>query len=232
MEISRRRLLLASAALPLAAQAVSAQEHCTAYGPDTQAAVTPEGAVALLRDGNARFVAGQSINCDLMAQVRATANGQAPIAAIVGCIDSRVPPELVFDQEIGSLFVARVAGNFVNEDILGSLEFACKVAGARAIVVLGHSSCGAIKGAIDQAALGNLTAMLAKLEPAVAAVAPAKRSSKDAALVQKVADANVTLTVAAILERSEVLAGMVAAGELSVVGAMHDLATGQVSFFA
>ncbi|MBX9925288.1 MAG: hypothetical protein K2Y05_02925 [Hyphomicrobiaceae bacterium] len=147
-------------------------------------------------------------------------------------IDSRVPPELVFDQRLGSIFAARVAGNFINTDILGSLEFACKVAGAKAIVVLGHSGCGAIKGAIDQAELGNLTSMLKNIEPAVAAVKiDGERTSKDKKLVQKVADANAKLTAAAILERSAVLKDMADTGEIKIVAAMHDIATGKVTFF-
>ena len=172
------------------------------------------------------------INCDLMKQVRATATGQAPFAAIVGCIDSRVPPELVFDQRLGSIFAARIAGNFVNTDILGSLEFACKLVGARAIVVLGHSDCGAIKGAIDQAKLGNLTEMLSHIEPAVAATKFAgKRTSKDKKLVQAVADTNAQLAARMILSRSPVLKEMADKKEIVVAAAMHDIETGRVSFF-
>ena len=159
-----------------------------------------------------------------------TANGQFPIAAVVGCIDSRVPPEIVFDQNIGDIFSARSAGNFVNTDILGSLEFACRVAGAKAIVVLGHTECGAIKGAIDQAKLGNLTAMFERLEPAVQAAAPfAERTSSDQNLVQRVTEANVSLTVKQIQSQSSVLKEMVQAGELIIVGAIHDVATGSIS---
>lgn len=229
--LTRRDILAGAATAPMIGAAAAAQDLCAAYTTASRETVSPQDAVRLLREGNARFVAGAMTNCDLRAQVSATAEGQYPFAAIVGCIDSRVPPEMVFDQEIGSLFVARVAGNFVNTDILGSLEFACAAAGARAIVVLGHTSCGAIKGAVDKVELGNLTAMLANLEPAVAAVKhDGARTSKDYKLVQKVADANVALTVAAITERSPVLAALVAEGKLVVVGAMHDIHTGEVSF--
>lgn len=197
---------------------------------ERQAALTPQGVVDELMAGNQRFVSGNMVNCDLNAQVMQTSDGQYPIAAVVGCIDSRVPPEMVFDQHIGDIFSARVAGNFVNTDILGSLEFACRVAGSKAIVVLGHSSCGAVKGAIDQVELGNLTAMLERIEPAIEAAGPTDmRSSSNTEFVQRVADANVSLTVDAIMEQSEVLAGMVEAGELVIVGAMHDVATGQIS---
>ena len=169
-----------------------------------------------------------------MAQVRATATGQAPFAAIVGCIDSRVPPELIFDQQIGDIFAARIAGNFVNTDIIGSLEFATKLAGAKAIVVLGHSDCGAIKGAIDDAKLGNLTATLANIRPAVAKVAALKgpHTSKDAAFVQAVAEQNARDAAALLLSRSTVLQELVVGGKLTIATAMHDITTGVVTWLA
>lgn len=235
MGISRRNFFYgtaASAALVISTSGARAST-CAMPTKERQAALSPQGVVDELMAGNQRFVSGTMVNCDLNAQVMETATGQYPIAAVVGCIDSRVPPEMVFDQNIGDIFSARIAGNFVNTDILGSLEFACRVAGAKAIVVLGHTSCGAVKGAIDQVKLGNLTEMLARIEPAVQAAGPvAERSSKDSAFVQKVADANVALTVEAIKAQSEVLAGMVAAGELVIVGAMHDVATGQISLIS
>jgi carbonic anhydrase len=167
-----------------------------------------------------------------MKQVHATAHGQAPFAAIVGCIDSRVPPELIFDQRLGSIFTARIAGNFVNTDILGSLEFSCKLSGAKAIVVLGHSECGAIKGAIDQAKLGNLTEMLSHIEPAVAATKfEGKRTSKDKKLVQAVADTNARLAARMILSRSPVLKEMVDKKQIVIAAAMNDIETGRVTFF-
>ena len=200
------------------------------FTPDRQKAITSDEALERLKAGNARFLAGRTINCDLMAQVKATASKQAPFAAILGCIDSRVPPELVFDQRIGDVFTARVAGNFANTDILGSLEFATKVEGAKLIVVLGHSECGAVKGAVDHVQLGNLTATLANIMPAVEASkgVDGEQNSKNKKLVQKVAEANVALTVAALTKRSAVLSELVAAKQLRIVGGMHDLGTGRV----
>lgn len=219
-----------AAASLLGSGARAADTRCAVFTPERQSSTSPAEAVERLVAGNARFVAGATVNCDLIAQVRQTAHGQAPFAAIVGCIDSRVPPELVFDQRIGDVFCARIAGNFVDTDILGSLEFATRLAGARAIVVLGHSSCGAIKGAVDDVKLGNLTATLANIRPAVAAVATTgKRNSKNAAFVQAVAEENVRRTVAALNDNSAVLAELVKTGDLAIVGAMHDLETGKVT---
>lgn len=221
------------AATLFATNALAVGQDCAIFTPERQKAVSPDEAIERLKAGNDRFLAGSSINCDLMAQVRETASGQAPFAAILGCIDSRVPPELVFDQRIGDVFCARIAGNFVDTDILGSLEFATKVVGARAIVVLGHSSCGAIKGAIDDVKLGNLTAMLANIRPAVDAVkSEGERTSANHEFVQAVAEENVHRGVAQLAERSEVLAGLVAEGQLRIVPAMHDLETGRVTFLA
>lgn len=229
---SRRAFVVSTALSIAAAGGAQAQDACAVFTPEQQKATTPQDALRLLQEGNERFVSGKTINCDLMAQVRATATGQAPFAAIVGCIDSRVPPELVFDQRLGSIFAARIAGNFVNTDIIGSLEFACKLTGAKAIVVLGHSDCGAIKGAIDQAKLGNLTEMLSHIEPAVAATKFAgKRTSKDKKLVQSVADINAQLAARMILGRSPVLKEMADKKEIVVAAAMHDIETGRVSFF-
>ena len=215
-----------------AASAVQAQDACAVFSSDRQRKTTPEDALRLLQEGNERFVSGKTINCDLMAQVRASSSGQAPFAAIVGCIDSRVPPELVFDQRLGSIFAARIAGNFVNTDIIGSLEFACKLRGAKAIVVLGHTDCGAIKGALDQDKLGNLTEMLKNIEPAITATKiDGERSSKDRKLVQAVADTNAKLAAKLILDRSPILKELAGKREIIVAAAMHDLATGKVTFF-
>ena len=171
------------------------------------------------------------INCDLLAQVKATSTGQAPFAAIVGCMDARVPPELVFDQRIGDIFCARIAGNFVNTDTIGSLEFATKVAGSRAIVVLGHSECGAIKGAVDNVQLGNLTATLANIRPAVdATTSDGERSSKNAQFVQAVAKMNAQLAAEMLTSKSPIMKELVESGELRIVWAMHDVATGHVAF--
>lgn len=225
-----------AAGLPLAATAAHAQSggECAIFTADRQKAITPDEAVARLKEGNERFTAGKSINCDLLAQVKQTADSQAPFATIVGCIDSRVPPELVFDQRIGDVFCARIAGNFVNTDIIGSLEFATKLVGAKAIVILGHTNCGAIKGAVDNAKLGNLTAMLKNFRPAIKAVGKVEgpRDSHNKELVQKVADANAELTAESLTKRSKVLKQLVDAKQLKIVSAMHDLKTGKVSWFA
>ncbi|HME37493.1 MAG TPA: carbonic anhydrase [Steroidobacteraceae bacterium] len=230
---TRRTFLLTGAAM-LAAPAYADDQLCAVYTKDRQTALDPSGALQRLKDGNARFVGGRSLHCDLMAQVRATAKAQAPFAAVVGCIDSRVPPELVFDQQIGDIFCARIAGSFVNTDIIGSLEFATKLAGAKAILVLGHSECGAIKGAIDDVKLGNLTAMLANIRPAVVKVTALKgpHTSKDAAFVQAVGEQNTRDAAALLLSRSSVLQELVASGNLAVAAAMHDLATGVVTWLA
>lgn len=212
----------------------SRSDACAVFDKSRQDGVTPDAALALLREGNARFAAGRSVNCDLPAQAKATAGGQAPFAAVVGCIDSRVPPEVVFDRHIGDLFVPRIAGNFVNTDIIGSLEFATRLAGAKLIVVLGHTECGAIKGAVDDAKLGNLTAMLANIRPAVLKVKGIEgpQDSTNKKLVQAVADQNAKDAAAMLIERSEVLRELIRDGKLKIVPAMYDLATGRVGWLA
>lgn len=201
---------------------------------DTQSQITPEKALNLLKEGNQRFVQKQQVARDLAVQVKQTSTGQYPFATVLSCIDSRVPAELVFDQGIGDIFSARVAGNFVNTDILGSMEFACKLAGTKLILVLGHTACGAVKGACDHAELGNLTSMLANLAPAVEAIkepaAAEERTSANIDFVNAVGTKNVALTIARIREESEVLAEMEKAGEIAIVGGMYDLATGKVNF--
>ncbi len=169
-----------------------------------------------------------------MAQVRETANNQSPFAAIVGCIDSRVPPELVFDQRIGDVFCARVAGNFVNTDIIGSLEYSTKVAGAKAIVILGHNFCGAIKSAVDDVKLGNITALLQNFQPALATLnnSDGHRDSRNDPLVQKVAEANARLTAASLTKRSLILKELVDAKQLTIAAAMHDITTGKVTWLS
>jgi carbonic anhydrase len=195
-----------------------------------QDAATPDSVLADLRAGNARFVRGTNTNYDWLTQASKTAKGQYPKAIILSCLDSRVVPELIFDQGIGDLFVGRVAGNFEDIDQLGSMEFGTKVAGAKLIVVLGHTSCGAVKGAIDRAELGNLTEMLGNIEPAVAATTPGSlgRTSKDTAYVDRVVEENVRLTTQDILQRSPVLAELVSTGSLKVVGGIYDLESGVV----
>lgn len=228
--------LIAAAGSSLALSTVRAQAAQTAVTQtkQTQGATTPQKALQMLKEGNMRFVQGNMLKRDLMQQVKATGNGQFPFAAIVGCIDSRASNELIFDQGIGDIFSARIAGNFVNDDILGSLEFACAAAGARLIVVLGHTECGAVKGACDDVVLGNLTRTLANIKPAVAAVSgyDSDRSSNNKAFVQAVTDKNVLLTVELIRERSSILRDMINKGQIGLVGAMYDVHTGQVSFKA
>jgi len=219
-------------ALLATAGMAQAKDQCVAFTPEMQAAKTPEAALRRLQDGNARFVAGRALNCDLLQQVRSTAQKQAPFAAVLGCIDSRVPPELVFDQQIGAMFVARIAGNIASTEIIGSLEFATALAGAKLVVVLGHSECGAVKGAIDDVKLGSLTGVLQQIRPSLAKLDyKGVPSSKDKALVQRVAERNAQDAAAQLTSRSETLAGLVREGKLKIVYAMHDVATGKVAWF-
>ncbi|MCL6267368.1 carbonic anhydrase family protein [Flagellimonas myxillae] len=201
---------------------------------EAQAAITPQSALELLKEGNKRFVDKNQANRDLMEQVGQTASGQYPFATILSCIDSRVSAELVFDQGVGDIFSARVAGNIVNEDILGSMEFACKLAGTKIIVVLGHTACGAVKGACDDAKMGNLTELLSKIKPAVNAVTEpadaAERTSKNLDFVNSVAETNVQLTIDNIRNQSPVLKEMEDNGEISIVGAMYNISDGKVSY--
>ena len=236
---TRRQLLkslpvagAAGALFAVSGRTVSAE--VPAMSREAQRTMTPEQALRTLKDGNERFINGRMLKRDLMAQVRATASGQFPFAVVLGCIDSRVPPELVFDQGIGDIFSPRIAGNFANTDIIGSIEFATKLAGAKLVVVLGHTECGAVQGACDNARLGNLTHALSNITPAVYAVKEIRddRTSNNKAFVQKVADKNVRLTVQALTDRSTVLKTLVVGKRLKVVGAMLDVATGRVSFFA
>ena len=233
---TRRDFLLAASAsaalLAMSGSKVGASEEGTAMTKQQQQAMTPAKALAELKAGNDRFVAGTPRAGDLMAQVKQTASGQYPFASILGCIDSRVPPELVFDQGIGDIFAARIAGNFTDTDITGSLEFSTKVAGSKLILVLGHSQCGAVRGAIDGVKMGNLTATLSHIMPAVEAVrrleGPEKKNP--AKFLQRVAEVNVDLNVKKLTDQSEILRGLVAAGELQVKGAMYSVETGRVTF--
>lgn len=207
-----------------------------AHTKETQAEITPNSALTLLKEGNKRFQQNKKAGRDLLGQVKDTASGQYPFATILSCIDSRVSSELIFDQGIGDIFSARIAGNFINDDILGSMEFACKLAGTKLVVVLGHTSCGAVKGACDDAKLGNLTAMLAKIKPAVDAVKePAdqsKRNSKNMEFVNKVAEKNVQLAIENIRTRSQVLKEMEENGEIHIIGGMYDINDGSVTFYS
>lgn len=201
---------------------------------ETQMAMTTDRSLELLKEGNSRFVNNQQVNRDLLEQVEDTSTGQFPYATILSCIDSRVSSELIFDQGIGDIFSIRIAGNFVNDDILGSMEFACKLAGTKIIVVLGHTSCGAVKGACDGAELGNLTGMLGKIKPAVDSVSepqdPNMRNSKNIDFVNHVSEMNVQLTMENIIKGSPVLSEMVNNNEIVVKGAMYDINTGKVEF--
>jgi len=201
--------------------------------PESQATINPQIALQLLAEGNKRFLNGNVHNRNLHQQVKDTATGQYPFATVVSCIDSRIPTEVIFDQGIGDIFNARVAGNFINEDILGSLEFACKLAGSKVIVIMGHTSCGAVKGACDHAKLGNLTQMLDKIMPAVDAVKTApgvERNSSNLDFVNEVAKKNVELTIENVIAQSSVLNEMIQKGEIEIVGAMYDVKSGAVSF--
>ena len=198
-------------------------------------ALTPPMALEVLRKGNERFVNNLKTNRNLLQQVNETRDGQHPFAFILSCIDSRTSAELVFDQGLGDIFSCRIAGNVLNEDILGSMEFACKLAGSKLLVVLGHSSCGAIKGACDHVEMGNLTDLLAKLQPAVyqerTFLDPDQRTAKNHDFVENVARINVLRSVKAVIERSFILEQMVEDQKIGVVGGMHDLDTGRVNFY-
>lgn len=196
---------------------------------ESLAAMTPAEAGERLQAGNQRFVEGRRLNRNLMQQVEGTSQGQYPFAVVLGCIDSRVPPELVFDQGIGDIFSVRIAGNFVNDDILGSMEFAGKVVGSKLFVVLGHTSCGAIQGAYNDVELGHLTALVEKLKPAVDAVRAGSGEGGELSL-DEIAAANVQLTVKDILDRSPILRELFDQGEIDVVGAMYDVGSGVVTF--
>jgi carbonic anhydrase len=195
--------------------------------------MTPAQVVEELKKGNERFRTGKMVAHDYRAQQRSSAAGQYPAAVVLGCVDSRAPAEIIFDSGIGDTFNGRVAGNVVNDDLLGSMEFACAVAGAKLVLVLGHTACGAIKGAIDDVVLGNLTGLLARIKPAVSATKfDGEKSSKNAAYVDAVAHTNVTLAVSDIRRRSPVLADLEKKGSIAIVGAMYDLASGKVTFYA
>ena len=206
-----------------------------AHTKSTQALMTPKKALQSLKEGNERFQNRKREERNLIEQVKDTSEGQYPFATVLSCIDSRVSAELIFDQGIGDIFSIRIAGNFVNTDILGSMEFACKLAGTRLIVVLGHTSCGAVKGACDDAKLGNLTSMLAKIKPAVdSTTMPSDisiRNSSNISFVNDVAVKNVELNIQNILNSSEVISEMVNNGEVKIIGAMYDVSSGAVSFF-
>jgi len=200
---------------------------------EMQAKVTPQQAIELLKEGNKRFVNNLKVNRNLLQQVNETSAGQYPLAVILSCIDSRTSAELIFDQGLGDIFSVRIAGNIVNEDILGSMEFACKVAGSKALVVLGHSKCGAVKGACDHVEMGNLTNLLSKLQPAVHAekTVTSDRSSANNEFVEKVATLNVKMAMHQIHDKSTILNDMIQKGEIAIIGGMYNVETGAVEFY-
>ncbi|MER2996990.1 carbonic anhydrase family protein [Pontibacter populi] len=199
---------------------------------ETQAELTPQKAIDILVEGNKRFVNNLKANRNLLQQVNETSTGQHPFAIILSCIDSRTSAELIFDQGLGDIFSARIAGNVVNEDILGSMEFACKVAGSKLIVVLGHTKCGAIKGACDHVEMGNLTGLVKKIEPSVNSVeTEGDRNSANSEFVEKVAEANVHRMLDEVQEKSDILRDMIEKGEIGIVGGMYCVETGAVEFY-
>ncbi len=197
-----------------------------------QAAISPDQVIEDLRSGNERFATGKTKPRDMLHDQEVTAKGQYPHAVILSCIDSRAPAEIIFDSGLGDIFNARIAGNIADPDLVGSMEFACAVSGAKLVLVMGHTNCGAIKGACDNVELGNLTGLLQKIQPAVAAVQgiPGDRTSKNKAFVEAVAEANVHLTVQRIRELSSVLRGLEGSGTIKIRGAIYDLDTGRVRF--
>lgn len=204
-----------------------------AHNKETQSQMTPRKALQFLQEGNERFINNLKANRNLLEQANETRDGQWPFATILSCIDSRTSAELIFDQGLGDIFSVRIAGNIVNTDILGSMEFACKVAGSKLIVVLGHSKCGAVKGACDHVEMGNLTELLSKIQPSVYQEKETtdNRTSKNNEFVENVAEINVKRNVKNIIERSFVLEQMLEEGQIGIVGAMHDIESGKVIFY-
>jgi carbonic anhydrase len=200
---------------------------------ETQSNLTPQLAIDILKEGNERFVNNLKANRNLLQQVNDTASGQFPFAAILSCMDSRTSAELIFDQGLGDIFSIRVAGNVLNQDILGSMEYACKVAGSKLVVVLGHTKCGAIVGACNQVELGNLTSLLIKVKPAIDAATQTitDRTGNNPEFVYQVTENNVHLTIAKIREESPILAELENQGEILIIGGVYDVETGQVNFF-
>jgi carbonic anhydrase len=233
MSLSDRRTLLKSLAGLALASSLTQFAYAATLGREERDRMTPDEALAMLQAGNERFRSGKMKAHDYLAQKRATTAGQYPAAAILSCIDSRAPAEIILDTGIGDTFNARVAGNIANDDMLGSLEFACAAAGAKLILVMGHTSCGAIKGAIDGTQLGHLTGLLDQIKPAVAATSySGERTSKNAAFVDEVASSNVRLTVQAIRQHSSVLAALEKDGKIKIVGSMYHLKGGRVELLS
>ncbi len=229
----RRGFLGGSAALGLLAVGLGATSSGATAASLSEAqrnAMTPDQVIQKMLDGNARFLSGVRKERDFLAEMRSSSTGQFPAAIVLSCVDSRAPVEVICDLGIGDTFNARVAGNAVNDDILGSMEFACAAAGAKAVVLMGHTACGAIKGAIDNVVLGNLTLLLARFKSAIdATVYSGDRTSKNAAFVDAVARTHVQQSVKLVRERSPVLAGLEAKGSIKIVASMYDLASGKVT---
>ena len=225
-------LLLTFAGCSTTAPTTTPQRRDLAAIKAEQAALTPAQVLESLRRGNERFAAGKTHSRDMLHDQQVTAAGQYPHAIILSCIDSRAPAEVIFDAGLGDLFNARIAGNIADADLVGSMEFACAVSGAKLVLVMGHTSCGAIKGACDHVEMGNLTGLLQKIEPAVASVkdVPGEPNSKNKAFVEAVAEANVRLTVARIRELSPILRDLESTGKIQVAGCIYDLDTGRVRF--
>lgn len=206
-----------------------------AHNVETQASMSPARALEILKEGNLRFINNLKANRDLLKQANETREGQWPFAVILSCIDSRTSAELIFDQGLGDVFSIRIAGNIVNTDIIGSIEFACKIAGSKLIVVLGHTKCGAIKGACDHVEMGNLTELLSKIQPAVyqetITTGADDRTSKNSGFVENVANLNIKRSVKTIIDRSYILEQMIEKGEIAIIGAKHHLDSGEVEFY-
>lgn len=231
----RRHWLMAGFGLSVAAAAglsvIPATAAAVSLSQAQRDAMTPDQVIDMLQQGNARFRSGKMQSHDFLAQKRATATGQYPAAVILSCIDSRAPGEIIFDTGIGDAFGARIAGNIATPDLIGSMEFACAVAGAKLVLVLGHTSCGAIAGAINGVKLGNLTGLLQQIEPAVKATTyDGERTGSNRAFVDAVARQNVQLTVNVIRQNSAILAGLEKDGKIKMIGAMYDLSNGEVAF--
>lgn len=239
MGMNSRRTFIKSAAAGTAGLALAMSGFQAKAGSalvmtrEKQQSLSPDQALEILVEGNNRFTSGKMLNTDLLGQVKQFKKGQFPFASVITCLDSRTQPEYIFDLGIGDIFCGRIAGNFVNTDMIGSLEFATKISGSRLVLILGHTHCGAIMGACDNVVLGNLTQTLSNLMPAVYAVPgfKGKRNSENDEFVQKVADENVRLNVKAVTERSSIMAELVDKGQLKVVGGMYNISTGKVEFF-
>ena len=228
--LHRRSFL--GALVALGATAFSGTTSADALSKAKRDKLSPDEVLALMKKGNKRFASGGRMNHNFLAQQKATAAGQYPMAALLSCIDSRAPAETIMDLRIGDVFNTRLAGNIENADVLGGMEFACKLSGAKVILVMGHTACGAIKGAIDNAELGNLTGLLAKIKPAIKATDyDGARNASNYGFVDAVARTNVALTMADIRGRSGVLREMEADGAIKIAGAMYELQTGAVDFF-